>query len=248
VTDLTLTALVPTTSTVAVISPHLDDGVLSCGDLLAERPGSVVLTAFAGRPSVYPPRTSWDERAGFAPGADVVAARRQEDERALTMLGARPRWLDFPDPQYGSKPTQRDLANALAEALAEAAADVVVMPLGLFHEDHVLTSDAALDVLRNRPSWIWLIYADAIYRPLPDLLNRRAEALRDTGFVLNDMRVASSVASDQKRRAVACYASQVSALERSWDGGAADAFAPECYWHVTLANRPTYSTGRLVNE
>jgi len=247
-TGLSLRALVPTTSTVAVISPHLDDGVLSCGDLLMERPGSVVLTAFAGRPLVYPPLTSWDQRAGFASGADVVTARRQEDERALTMLGARPRWLDFPDPQYGSKPTRRDLADALAETLGEAAADVVVMPLGLFHDDHVLTSDAALDVLRDRPSLVWLLYADAIYRPLPDLRDRRLQTILGSGFLLHDVRAEGSVASGQKRRAVACYASQVRALSRSWDGGIADAFEPEYYWHVTLANRPTRSTGRPVDE
>ena len=159
----------------------------------------------------------------------------------MTMLGARPRWLDFPDPQYASKPTQRELADALAETLAEAAADVVVMPLGLFHDDHVLTSDAALNVLRDWPSLVWLLYADAIYRPLPDLRDRRLQTILSSGFLLHDVRAPGSVASDQKRRAVACYASQVLALGRSWDGGVADAFEPECYWHVTLANRPDTS-------
>jgi LmbE family N-acetylglucosaminyl deacetylase len=247
-TGLVLRALVPTTSTVAIISPHLDDGVLSCGDLLMERPGSVVVTAFAGRPLVYPPLTSWDQRAGFASGADVVTARRQEDERALTILGARPRWLDFPDPQYGSKPTRRELADALAVALGEAAADAVAMPLGLFHDDHVLTSDAALDVLRDRPSSVWLLYADAIYRPLPDLRDRRLQTILGSGFLLHEVRAPGSVASDQKRRAVACYTSQVRALERSWDGGVSDAFETERYWQVTLSNVQGRSTGRRINE
>ena len=236
------------TARLAVFSPHLDDGVLSCGDLLAEHPGSVVVTAFAGRPAAYPPLTSWDERAGFESGADVVGARRQEDEQALTVLGARPHWLDFPDPQYGVKPTQRDLADALGAALDETSAEIVLMPLGLFHDDHILTSDAALDVLRQRSSLVWLAYADAIYRPLPDLLDRRVQMLRDAGLILNDVAAIGGGASDRKRRAVACYASQVRALARSWDGGATDAFEPERYWRLTASNPPTPPGGRRGDE
>jgi LmbE family N-acetylglucosaminyl deacetylase len=246
--DLSLSALLPTTATLAVISPHLDDGVLSCGDLLAGRPGSVVVTAFAGRPSAYPSLTGWDERAGFEAGADVVAARRLEDERALSVLGAHPCWLDLPDPQYGSKPTRRDLAAALAAAVDEALPEVVVMPLGLFHDDHILTSDASLDVLRQRPSLVWLVYADAIYRRLPDLVDRRLQALGDSGLVLNEVRVPSGIASHQKRRAVACYRSQISALARSWDGGVSDAFELERYWQVILPAVSTPPSGRPVDE
>jgi LmbE family N-acetylglucosaminyl deacetylase len=230
--DLTEPALVPPTASVTVISPHLDDGVLSCGDLLADHPGSVVVTAFAGHPPAYPPRTSWDERAGFDPGADVVAARRREDARALAELGASPRWLDFPDTQYGAKPSRRDLADALTAALDDISPDIVVAPLGLFHDDHILTGDAALDVLGRRLSWRWLLYADAIYRGLPDLVERRVQALGASGITLCAAPALREPAGERKRRAIACYVSQVRALERSWEGGVADAFAPERYWQV----------------
>jgi len=243
-----LAMLLPPTARLIVVSPHLDDGALSCGDLLAEYPGSSVVTAFAGRPAAYPPLTSWDERAGFPPGADVVGARRQEDERALTVLDARPYWLDFPDPQYGVKPTQRDLTDALVAALNETSAGVIVVPLGLFHDDHILTSDAALDALRLRPSLVGLAYAEAIYRPLPDLLDRRIQMLRETGLVLTDVAAARGAASDLKRRAVSCYASQVRALDRSWDGGAADAFEPERYWQLAVSNSPIPPGQRPVDE
>ena len=76
------------------------------------------MTAFAGRPARYPDdATSWDARADFEAGDDVVAARRREDEAALAALAARPTWLDFPDPQYGAKPTRSELADALGAAL-----------------------------------------------------------------------------------------------------------------------------------
>jgi hypothetical protein len=52
-------------SQLVVISPRLDDRVLSCGELLATRPGAVRITAFAGRPSTYPPLTTRDERGAL---------------------------------------------------------------------------------------------------------------------------------------------------------------------------------------
>jgi LmbE family N-acetylglucosaminyl deacetylase len=232
----------PTSSRLVVISPHLDDGVLGCGDLLAENPGGVMVTVFAGQPPRYPPLTSWDERGGFEEGADVVAVRREEDRRALTALGARPVWLPFPDPQYGSRPNTREVADALIAALDEIVPDAVAMPLGIFHDDHILAGDAAIDALGRRPSWAWLVYADAIYRRVPDLVDRRLQQIGGLGLTLRELAVAGVRSADLKRRAVACYESQVRALERSWDGGASDAFEPERYWQIVhAAARPTGS-------
>src|SRR5690242_3070034 len=95
---------------VLVISPHLDDAVFGCGQLLATYPGSVVITALAGRPASYATVTPWDELAGFAPGEDVIAARRAEDHAALAILQASPVWLDFSDDQYGNSPTAEVLS------------------------------------------------------------------------------------------------------------------------------------------
>lgn len=231
--------VVPREARLVVISPHLDDAALGCGDLLAAHPGAVVVTAFAGRPARYPGLTSWDARAGFTDGDDVVAARREEDRRALTVLGARPCWLDFPDSQYGEKPSRSALADALAGALDELRPDVVALPLGLFHDDHILTSDAALAVARRRPDRAaWLAYADAIYRRVPNLLVERLAALERTELGLASVTAPGHSARGAralKRRAVACYASQLRALAVSWDGGHADAFEPEQYWWIVPA-------------
>src|SRR5207248_1637023 len=70
-----------------VISPHLDDGLFACGQLLAAHPRSVVITALAGRPRAYPPLTPWDPAAGFRLGDDVIALRRDEDRPAPGQLG-----------------------------------------------------------------------------------------------------------------------------------------------------------------
>src|SRR4051812_28581985 len=87
---------------IVVVSPHLDDGVLSCGGLLAGRPRSTVVTVFAGRPETPRPLTPWDAAGGFSPDDDVMAARRQEDTSACAAVGATPVWLPFLDAQYSS--------------------------------------------------------------------------------------------------------------------------------------------------
>ena len=99
----------------AVISPHLDDGVLSCGDLLAVCPGTLLVTVFAGTPTDET-LTSWDAASGFAEGDDVMAARRQEDAAACVLLGAQPCWLPYRDAQYG-EPAERNDVAAYLESL-----------------------------------------------------------------------------------------------------------------------------------
>src|SRR5437763_1975889 len=94
--------------TLAVISPHLDDGVFACGEALAAHPGSVVVTVFAGMPADPSQSTDWDARCGFASAGEAVAARRAEDRTSLARLGARPHWLEFGDSQYGSTPAWGD--------------------------------------------------------------------------------------------------------------------------------------------
>lgn len=240
----------PVGGTIAVISPHLDDAVLGCGDLIAARPGATVITVFAGRPAVYPAPTTWDVQAGFGPADDVVDARREEDRAALSLLAARSVWLDFPDTQYGQTPTQDALAEEIERAIRDAAPDTVVMPLGLFHGDHRLTAAAALRTLRRRPDLVWLAYADAIYRRVPSLLDERVRALRAEGIDARPVGASPGPASSLKRRAVGCYASQIRALVIVWEGGQADAYEPEQHWSLSVAadgtDRP--SEGGIVAD
>src|ERR1700732_2299673 len=64
-----------------VISPHLDDAVLSCAQVLLAHPGSTVVTVFAGRPPDGR-WSSWD-KACFRPGQDPMRVRQKEDRDAL---------------------------------------------------------------------------------------------------------------------------------------------------------------------
>ncbi len=234
---------------VAVISPHLDDAVLACGEQIASHPGSTVITVFAGGPTQWGDPTGWDRAAGFKPGEDVLAARRAEDQRSLEALGAVPLWLHFLDSQYGASPGLAEVAAALRKAVSALRAGTVLAPLGLFHSDHVLASDAALQALRPSPGETdaarpdLLLYEDALYRQLKGLVQSRAAALAGRAVILTPA-TSLATADDveltraRKRRAVECYASQLRALATPGRLGHEDAFDPERYWKVAFAVAP----------
>jgi LmbE family N-acetylglucosaminyl deacetylase len=213
-----------------VVSPHLDDGVFSCGALLARYPGARVITALAGLPPGNVALTEWDRASGFASSAQAVAARRDEDRAGLAVLDAEPCWLDFPDNQYGGSPDAEQLAAALLAVIERAGAATVLLPLGLFHSDHLLTHAAgrlAVDRLRVRCG----LYEDAIYRRYPGLRDEKLRTLASEGVRLSPCTVRADTA--RKRAAVACYRSQLGALGTPGRPGHHDVFADERYWWLT---------------
>jgi LmbE family N-acetylglucosaminyl deacetylase len=218
------------------LSPHLDDAVFSCGEVIASMPHAVVATVFAGRPPGESAPTSWDVQCGFADGDDVIGARRFEDRQALDTLGAEPMWLDFCDDQYGRTPSADALAETIAGLLAAWQPHAVFSPLGLFHSDHRRTSDAALSVMTRFPVIEWHAYEDAIYRRLPGLVDQRIASIRQAGFEAQQAGLAiTPLAHELKCRAIACYRSQLRALATR--RGHEDALRPEAYWHIAWRDR-----------
>jgi LmbE family N-acetylglucosaminyl deacetylase len=129
----------PLTGRVVVLSPHLDDAVLSLGAAVAHgsRHGAeiTVVTVLAGEPGSAVPAGEWDAAAGFATAGEATRARRAEDARACELVGARPVWLDFCDHQYPRGGSDDDVWAALVPELA--AADSILAPgFPLLHEDH----------------------------------------------------------------------------------------------------------------
>lgn len=81
-----------------VLSPHLDDALLSATAFVLTEP-SDVWTVFAGRP--HPPRTtSWDEACGFADSDATLTARLAEDSAAFEGSPALVRRLDALEGPY----------------------------------------------------------------------------------------------------------------------------------------------------
>jgi LmbE family N-acetylglucosaminyl deacetylase len=211
-------------SVLVAISPHLDDVVLGCADLVGANRGALVVTVTAGVP---PPHalTGWDQACGFGEGDDVVGARRREDEAALARLGAVPRWLDFLDRQYagGASPDPPAVAAALADVIEGEGAGLVALPLGLQHPDHLATAAACHEVARQMPSVRWIVYEDAIYRRDAGATEQALRALGEAGFTLEALEVPRD---GRKGEAVACYTSQLKGLGDLVQ----DAAGPERYW------------------
>jgi LmbE family N-acetylglucosaminyl deacetylase len=214
---------------IVAISPHLDDAVLSCGRLLATQPGSVVVTVFAGMPRDASQQTDWDRCCGFENAAQAVAERRDEDRLALAALQARPCWLDFADSQYGESPPLSEVSMALGAALSELGTEALLMPLGLFHSDHVLAHEAVLMALPDLPSRPLLLYEDVPYRRLRGLVQQRLAGLARAGWCATPAMGASGDAAQPKARAVQAYASQLRCLRAR---RLLDAETAERYWQL----------------
>ena len=143
---------------VAVVSPHLDDAVLSLGASIAgaRRAGSAVtvVTVFAGDPGSTDPVDDWGRRCGFATTGEMYRARRGEDRAALASLAADRVWLpldvDSPDAEI-----------ALAVDAAIEDADSVLIPGSpCTHPDHLRVARL---VLARRPRGRVGLYVDQPY-------------------------------------------------------------------------------------
>jgi len=222
---------------IVVISPHLDDAVLGCAHLMAAHPGTRVVTVFTGRPAEYPdPMERWDALCGFGPGDEVHAARRAEDAAALATLDAVPVWLGLVEHSHLPR-DQRVRGDAIVDVLEEAVRacepTAVFAPFGLGNPDHDATHDAAM-LLRERMSEpAWFLYEDMGYKHIPGLLARRVARLFVARVWPTPAAVPVDVDAGRKRAAVACYPSQLRALEAEWQIGAKLAApAPEQYWRL----------------
>ncbi|MGE3774657.1 MAG: PIG-L family deacetylase [Gammaproteobacteria bacterium] len=221
-------------SRLLVVSPHLDDAVFGCGELMRRMPGALCVTVFAGLPRDPEMQTDWDRDAGYACALEALACRRGEDAAALRRLGAEAHWLRFTDDQYGERTsaTREEVTAALIALIDAHAPDAVAIPFGLFHRDHALAHEAAIAALDARPTRDWLAYEDALYRRLPGLLPARLAALEARGVRAVPWLFLSSEADSPKHGAVRCYGSQLRALARPGGPGHADLLAPEACWRL----------------
>jgi LmbE family N-acetylglucosaminyl deacetylase len=131
---------------VAVLSPHLDDAVVSVWHVLTGDGRAQVVNVFAGLPPADPGPTMADRLAGFDSSAELLKTRYEEDREALALVGCEPVMLDFIEDQYRAEPvTVDDLLDGLS-ALVPAAASVVAPAAIGGHPDHRLVRDVALQL------------------------------------------------------------------------------------------------------
>lgn len=217
-----------------VISPHLDDAVLSCSALLVDNPGSTVVTVFSADPPDNVVLTPWDQQCGFASSSLAPLNRRKEDQAGVTLLGAQPIWLNFQDHQYGCISPTELIVAALDRVIPNNA--VVVGPVGLTHPDHIQVAAACWHLQRHLPgSRTFYAYADVPYRAMNDgrELVARLQALATSGVSLLAVNGPTRVVQRaEKLAALRCYASQLVALGTS-DLDIDDCLRPEQLWRLT---------------
>jgi LmbE family N-acetylglucosaminyl deacetylase len=240
-----------------VVSPHLDDAVFGCGQLIASHPGCTVLTVFAGLPLTDTGLTPYDARCGFSSSTQAMQIRLAEDCRALAFLGAHPLRMNELDSQYAPLPEPLVLADRLWHMLAKNEAghwDAIIVPLGLFHCDHVCVSDACLHLVRQHSETLWIGYENVLYRRRAGVLQQRLAILWAAGVMATPITLQGVAAvahlmdeasravpayladsPSQKACAVACYASQLKCLGMSAGG---DDGTNEAYWLLNIENMP----------
>jgi LmbE family N-acetylglucosaminyl deacetylase len=231
---------------VTVISPHLDDGALSCGATIAShgRSGAVVtvVTVFAGAAPGAPSPLARRHHVRWGLD-DAVAGRRREDLTACRRLGATAVHLEFPDAIYRSTPsgapryddeaqlfvehldaTDTDLARSVADALGRwtAGRDVVYAPRALGgHVDHLIVR-RAVEGGAGGPRML-------LYDDMPYALNGAGE---EPGARAVPVRVE---AADWRRKihAIRAYRSQQTMLWKDGD------------WPAALRNHAVATNGGL---
>jgi LmbE family N-acetylglucosaminyl deacetylase len=131
--------LKPDPRRIVVVSPHLDDGVLSLGAAMSawaqEGARVELLTVLACDPDSTTPTGGWDSRAGHATEGDSARARREEDRRACERLGVFPRWLPFGSVDYDRHGSDDDVGDAVA-GVVQGADEVLLPGFPLAHPDH----------------------------------------------------------------------------------------------------------------
>jgi LmbE family N-acetylglucosaminyl deacetylase len=170
-----------TTTDIVILSPHLDDGVLSLGGLISREVALgrnvQVVTCFTTGPPL-------DTIASTQRVFGDYSMRRAEDERALARLGATHRWLDLheriwrqpPPPPSGIFPTHafrtpdkmddfaelKSIRAAIGEALDAGA--TVYAPLAIGHHvDHVEVALAALREVLGRGAFDRILFYEDPY-------------------------------------------------------------------------------------
>lgn len=196
-----------------LLSPHLDDAVLSAGQFLANQPGCHCLTVFAG----IPPRgkndvTPYDSKTGFKSSHLAMEARRFEDRDAMARLQCDPFYFDsYLDHQYrnGTDPDVHHLARTIADFVREGEYERVISCLGLLHPDHILLGDAVVEASKSfdAPLYLW---EDLPNRVLyPEEVPKHLAHVQAQGFKTTLEAPGGAGPMADKIRALLCYRSQL---------------------------------------
>ena len=227
------------------LSTHLDDAVLSAGGLIYEQTKSGVpveiWTFMAGVPTdtEFSPfaqqlHTQW----GFSSADETVNARREEDKRAASLVGAMTLHFDFLDciyrrdkngkwPYYEISIPPHEMDAGLPQKIAEAISarikpdDVLVCQLSVgSHVDHVIVRQAA--ELLGRPLVYDIDIPYLFYKP--EELTPKSAGMKKTVYSITEAGL------KRWQEAVLIYKSQLPVLGEAMETPSKACKSIQSYW------------------
>ena len=222
-----------------VVSTHLDDAVLSCGQLLSVSPETTVLTVLAGAPNEL--RKGYNAvTTGELYAPDAVRTRRNEDTAAMEYLSVRsPEWLELFDSDFINwrrldrtrrRKDRDELRVAVRDSIRKINPKSVITPLGLVHQDHLAVADACIE-LSKEFDVEWFLYLDMPYaQRLSKGFKKREIAV--TRILKLEELDHLPIVGDKKHNAFKIYASQYSPLGGGGPQLDQELMTPEMYWRV----------------
>jgi LmbE family N-acetylglucosaminyl deacetylase len=233
---------------IVILSPHLDDAVLSCWHLLSGPADVSVVNVFTGSPPAGSGAFWWDRLTGATDSAERMAERHAEDREALSMAGRVATCLEFLDEQYEPPPQPpEDIADRVSSLLPPGARVLGPAALGLT-ADHRTVREAALALhRRGQPVSLYADYPHAVQLGWPTWVNGRsptdvdvdglwADRFAQAGFDPPPEAVIHHLdenARAAKSRAVSAYRTQLPALQAAYgDTEGFPVFPHEIVWEL----------------
>ncbi len=170
-----------------ILSPHFDDAVFSCWNLLHDKNVSVI-TVFAGIPP-RGTRTLWDRVCGEADSKVMVLKRIEENKTVLKANEVKSYNFNFLDRQY--RQDKLDVSKIVNSILKKTSEEDIVYYAPLAgsklwrHPDHIALREVGKELLKKGESVYF--YADIPYMQMPSRtyesyikeMDKRASALLD---------------------------------------------------------------------
>ena len=189
---------------ILVIAPHMDDEMLACGATMAALPAKRLINGIYATDGARSPVPDlpWGTRAN----PELVSVRTAEARHALDTLGipaGNATFLGLPDGNL--KARENELTDMLTTHIRRVQPDHVFAPFRLDrHPDHLAVHRATVRALQSEYSKATLneYFVYFRWRLLPGGDIRKV--------IRHDLQVCIpvSVHAEEKRRALACYASQ----------------------------------------
>lgn len=221
-----------------IVSPHMDDAVLSAGQFMAGRPDITVATVFTGIPKRQRTLTTYDKNCGFTSARHAIEVRKRENFKALLATDAQtPVYFDLLDSQYEPRTTPDkfvETADAITSLLlhlnTELRPQQVVGPVGIKHPDHQVCAVAFSNFLLAAPEvegWLYEDLPGRVLYPIETMQQLQGWAIRFPDMTEDFIGTGDRAT---KKAAVECYGSQLWALDEP------TYLVPERFWRL---NGPT---------